>query len=323
MNKAYYGRKWLLQVACNDGSVLEIGEDGISEETPLKVTFDVNYPGYQGWYFSEFNIWNLTSDWQQKIIGEGSEIWFYAGYKEGNYGLLFSGKVFQPFLTREGVVNYKLTLMCMDGDRLFKDNFISTNMPAGYTESQLVNAIAAQAFTPIPVNKITERLAPSQLVRKSTIFASPDVPIREVVRNNIDSYLYMREGKLNIVDVNESDSSQEPLGINSKTGLVGTPQQTDFGINFRVLLNPVIGITNPPMEVKVDLSKVNIAMQRAVLGRPVSVVDQTGWFKVGGVRHFGDSRGNEWYTDVTGYALSGKTPANLTVPLYLQRASSN
>ena len=120
------------------------------------------------------------------------------------------------------------------------------------------------------------------------------------------------------------DTQGEAIVVNSKTGLIGSPEQIDFGINFRVLLNPNLIIANPPRWIQLDLSQINVKQQRAIPGQNiVPMMPQDGYFKIGGVRHTGDTRGDTWYTDVRGYSLTGKAGLQLTVPEMLKDATFN
>jgi hypothetical protein len=312
MNKSLYGRKWLLKILCSDGTLFEMGNDGISEEQSLKCAFEINYPGYEGWYFSEFNIWNPTKETERKIIqevGEGSEVYFYAGYSKGKYGQIFGGKVFQVMFTREQVTDYKLTLICMDGERLFKDNFVNFTLDE-YTDQTLLNEVAARAKSTIPVGTISSGIDNRKKFRGATFLGRPDKIVREVVRRN-SAQMFMKDGELNVVKLTDAPQGN-PILVDPSTGLIGTPQQTDFGISFRVLLNPEIILTSPLSYVKLDLSQINVQEQKRTPSQNPNAphtpkIPKDGFFSIGGVRHIGDTRGNDWYTDVVGYGIGGRT----------------
>ena len=310
IDKSLYGRKWELSVVCDDGTMLTLGKNGIDGPESLKCTFEINYPGYEGWYFSEFNIWNPTPDTERKIIREGAEVHFSAGYSEGRYGKIFGGKVFQSLFTRENVTDYKLTLLCMDGARLFKDNFVSLIMAKEYREQTLLNEIAARAISPIEVGHITEGINVCEKPRGAVFFGSPMTPVREIARSNA-AQIFMVNDQLQMARLEDLPQGAF-FDIKPSTGLIGTPEQTDFGINFRTLLNPDLILTNPPRWVKLDLSGINVKQKKAVIGQArIPLLPNDGYFKVGGIRHSGDTRGNEWYTDVIGYSLTGKAPLQL------------
>lgn len=322
MNRSLYGRKWEMRILCNDGEELILGQDGFTGLESLKVSFEINYPGYEGWYISEFSLWNPTKETEKKIIKEGAQVFFYAGYKDGNYGQIFGGSVFQALYVREDVTDYKLTLLCIDGERLFRDNISSFTLNKDYTDQTLLNAIAARARTPIKVGKISSQVDNTPKPRGVTYWAPPSVGIREVSRGNRAQFFVVND-QLNIMKPTDTPQGDE-IVINPASGLIGTPEQIDYGVNFRVLLNPSLILANPPRWVKLDMSEINIKQQRAVPGQTiVPILPKDGYFKIGGVRHRGDTRGNDWYTDVVGYSLTGKAGLQLTVPEMLKDPSGN
>jgi hypothetical protein len=332
MDNSHYGRKWELKILCNDGTLFIVGSDGISELQGLKVTFDVNCPGYEGWYLSEFVIYNPNTETERKIIREGAEVYFSAGYSEGNYGQIFGGKVFQSLFERENITDYKLTLMCMDGARLFKDNFASFTLNKNYSEQTLINEIAARSDKPIEIGKVTPKINDAKRPRGTTIFCVPSNGMRYIARNS-NAQVFMKEDKVYVSNPTDSPSGKE-IEINTSTGLIGTPVQMDYGVNFRTLLNPELIIAYPPKWVKLDLSGINIKQMKAVPGSkklvpilsPVSdmeTAEESGFFQIGGVRHYGDTRGNDWYTEVAGYSYTGKAGLNLLVPEMYRKPSSN
>lgn len=317
MDRSLYGRKWQLKIVCTDGTTFVVGKDGIGQPESLRCTFDINYPGYEGWYFSEFNIWNPTSAVYNKVIKEGAEVFFYAGYSEGLYGQIFGGQVFQSIFTRENVTDYKLTIYCIDGARLFRDNIVSINTVKGYTEQTLTNAVAAKARSKISTGSISNAFDENDQPkpRGTTVFCAPIVKLREIARNN-NAQLFMSLGRLNMRKT--YGELGEEIVINPDTGLIGTPTQTEFGIDFRTLLNPKIILAEPVKYIKLDMSGINYkALQAAPNQKKVGIIPQNGYFMIGGVRHSGDTRGNDWYTDVNGYAF-GKAGLQLTVPQMLK-----
>jgi hypothetical protein len=82
------------------------------------------------------------------------------------------------------------------------------------------------------------------------------------------------------------------------------------GISFKVALDPRVRVTAPPMKVRIDNSSI-VAMKRQ-LGEFPSMLDDSGIYNVGRVRHVGDSRGNDWYTEIDGFTSPGKKATMLS-----------
>jgi hypothetical protein len=103
------------------------------------------------------------------------------------------------------------------------------------------------------------------------------------------------------------------LTYTPSSGLIGTPTQTQFGVEFSVLLDP---------RIKAQLPLLTVEIQEAIISQfapnPVQTTGQVpyplqsdGVYTVFEVRHRGDSRGNPWQTDVTAASIQGNVLAAL------------
>ena len=79
-----------------------------------------------------------------------------------------------------------------------------------------------------------------------------------------------------------------------------------------ILLNPNITMVNPAMNIK--LEQATIREQLKQIGVAPTLLEQDGIYKVAKLTHRGDTRGNEWYTEITGIITQGMIPFNMTNP---------
>lgn len=312
-DNALFGRSWQLTIV-SGGFVYTIKSMDFTAEA-MRVKFYIDYPGYMAFYFSQFEIYNLSEEIVSKLIQDrvGAKVYFEAGYQKGFYGLIFSGTCYQVMYERENVTDYKLTLNCLDGKGLLDNNFVAGVLGAGYNKVALMNLITSKAQKAIEVEGVSPTLLAdkTQMPRAATVFYTPFEGIREVVRgggNNVPATATVTNDKLSIRSLVDSLQG-DAIVVSPATGLIGTPIQTQFGANFRVLLDPRIRIAYPPRWIKLDNSQIRAA--RVQLNQPLSMLDDDGNFLIAGVKHMGDTRGNDWYTDVTGLNLAGKLDARL------------
>jgi len=87
--------------------------------------------------------------------------------------------------------------------------------------------------------------------------------------------------------------------LTSKTGLIGTPQQTNEGVNCRCLLNPFIKIAGRVQidNRSVERLKINLSVPNSAANIPAPV-NADGIYYVLVVEHKGDTRGTDWYSDL-------------------------
>jgi hypothetical protein len=74
------------------------------------------------------------------------------------------------------------------------------------------------------------------------------------------------------------------------------PQQTEFGVDFRVLLDSRLTAKLPPIQAQIKNAVIEqLALQ---VGTKQTTLTQDGVYFVAGVRHMGDTRGNLWESRV-------------------------
>lgn len=312
-NAKLFGRKWKISV------LIPLNETELSadvnkytayvlsnseyEDQSLRVTFKIEKFGWKCPNFSEISVYNLNPETENLLIKSGTRILVEAGYVNGDYGVISDSSIFQPLWEREDTVTTKVTFKCIDAMGIIYENFVSSvSGPLQYQKNIVLN-MAAGARRPFTIKKVSEDMGEVQLVRGKIFFDSPMHYMRQyaqqygTVPSAVDREVYL-------------DRPQDPIPVNltkqalvlspGQGGLIGTPQQTQDGITFTCLLNPKIRVFNPePMLVKIDNEIIRqMAVQYDSAG--FSRLDEDGIYRVIGVTHTGDTRGNEWYTSVTG-----------------------
>ncbi len=305
-----FGRRWEILIVTNpqggSQTVLRIASDGFKTEG-LRALFEVSQVGYPAWWYGDVTFYNLNSETAQVIIKEGYEVIVSAGYDKGAYGQLFKGKVFQPLWERENVTDFKVTLRCMVGRDLTSQNFVNFTNKRLATQREIVANMAKAAYNPIPLGVVTDNLPKAKLPRAYVAFGDPRDTLNNVARGN-NSQWFISDRGLELGNMTEVPSDVA-LVYTPSTGLVGTPQQTEEGVNFRVLLDPRLKVKYPPMQVKIDQTQTR-QIKRAVGDNVFTVLDRDGMYLVGGLKHYGDTRGNDWYSEVVGITSSqGKVAA--------------
>ena len=291
-----YMRKWKISVLLKSGVTLVLSSsEAEASGGALRCVFSVDRPGYQAPYYADIDVYNLSNETENLIFEQGEIVTIEAGYQEGNFGPIWEGDLYQAFLERENVVDYKMTLHCIDGLGLFDNNLTSMALAAGSTPADTISAVTGSAVNEIPVQYVTRYLKVNQLPRGRTFFCSPRKVLEQVIRDN-NSQMFIKGGELNISKI--TDQSVISAVVSPSTGLVGTPRQIQYGVQFVSLLNPNLDIFAPPMTVKLDQSQIRI--QKVYQGQLQSRLDEDGFYKVVKVHHFGDTRGNDWFTEVTG-----------------------
>lgn len=303
-----FGRKYQVQVQLPDSDNVLTVTDSSFEPEALRATFDIYTPALQAWWYADIDLYNLdqvtTTQLLARPIKQGAMVTISAGYQNGNYGIIWSGPVFQPLFDRQNVVDFKITLHCMLGLAQFLYNNVSTAYVANLNQYDLLNKMTSSAFRPIPIGKITpDRLQKKTLPRGGVFFGRPDKYLTGWA-NDSNSQWWLAPNGLQFGQADDDVPTQSvDFVYTPNSGIIGVPTQTQYGVDFRVLLDPRIIVKKPLPVIRIDNSI--IRQQKKSIGELPNILDQDGEYIVAAAHHFGDTRGNDWYTDITGVTSTG------------------
>jgi hypothetical protein len=139
---------------------------------------------------------------------------------------------------------------------------------------------------------------PEKLPRGKVMYGNARDYLRDVAQTTDKSWS-IQDGKVTMVS-NTSYLPGERVVLTSKTGLIGTPQQTTEGVNMKCLLNPRIKIGGL---VEIDNKsiaqlKINLSVPNSPANIPAPLTHD-GVYYVLAAEYQGDTRGVEWYTTLT------------------------
>lgn len=334
----FFGRAFSLTITPNTGpaagTAIVVSSDTF-QPSPLRFTFDITQFAFSAFWQAEIAIWNADGpisdgpsvgvNLYQAVIQEGDIVTVAAGYQaDGQPQAIFTGPIFYTIQDRVDIVDKRLIIHCLLNRVLTTQNFLNSTVPALSTQFTQARLIASESMNKININSSQVQAAISsanpqrganQLPRGKSYFGNPHHYLTALAEQN--SLLSWFDGKgWNL------DSLQNPLGsliatyapVNKYGGppatvggvtlsLIGQPQQTQLGVTFRVLLDPNVQVTAPLPQVAIQKQFIRQAPIAYPLpegqGPPVPIVDQ---YAVVGVRFTGDTRGNEWYSEITGIA---------------------
>jgi hypothetical protein len=194
------------------------------------------------------------------------------------------------------------------------------------TQQQLVARMAQLANSPpISVAQGTQgqaaasRMSAVQYPRGNTVFGKTSKFLAQVGDSNfLQSWHDGRQAYISEVDDGNrtpsliyapplppgtTSTTADPSG--TTTSIIGTPQQTQQGVIFTVLLDPRIKVQLPPLLTQLVRTQITQLTRTPSANSelPTSLsANQT--FFVAQVRHIGDTRGNDWLTEVTGWSTA-------------------
>jgi hypothetical protein len=285
-----YGRRYRVITSNASGTGLDVSQ--------LRCTFKVQKTILQQPNFSEIVIYNLSPDTENSIIQEGNRIVLEAGYEGEQYGLIFDGDIVQPIRDKEDGVTYRLFLFSLDGDRMMNQGFVGFSVLKGQTSRSQIDNIASQSKVPTQLGSISDGFSSTELSRGKVFFGLQKDYYRQLAQSQ-NAAFYVEDGKVNIIKMTDLPEG-EIIDLSPSSGLIGAPTQSELGVTFKCLLNPRIKINS-----LVHIDNSLIRAQQFQLGQPIRNLDNDGIYRVIGVTHTGDTRGDNWYTECTTVSQAG------------------
>lgn len=299
-----YGRQLSVVVADSGGNGLEFAD--------FRCTFHVRRGDFQTPNSCDLRIYNLSTQTQNTISGkEFTQISIKAGYP-GNFGLIFKGSIKQ---FRKGRVDQKdsyVDITAADADEAYHYATISQSIPAGTNPGGIAQAI----FNAMKAHGVTQGYQPQfpldGCVRGDVLYGMARDEARDFAWDQ-DCKWSTEDGSLTFIPFTSYSPGQVPV-ISPSTGLLGVPEQTQQGLNIRVLLNPNMKVGQT---VKLDSTAVNqlrLGLDTLSLGSNIflnkllNTANPDGLYYVMVANHIGDSRGNDWHTDMTCLAVDATVP---------------
>jgi hypothetical protein len=300
------------------GLIVSTGSDGL-DLSNMRIVFrttamDASAP--PGAFIRVYNLSDATATTVQK---EFQKVTLQAGYETGNYGIIFQGTIKQVKRGKESAVDTFLDIYAADLDQAYNFGLVNKTLKAGSTLNDQVKASmdamqkasdGASVSGSIPDSLGTGGTLP----RGKVLFGLA----RERLTDAADSAgctWSIQDGKVNIIPL-KGYLPGEAVVINAQTGLIGIPEATNNGIEATVLLNPLIKLGTRVQIDNAAITNTTVNSQGfpsyTDLNFPASL-SADGFYRTLVVEHRGDTRGNEWYSQLTCLALDASASPGSSV----------
>ncbi|WP_151898915.1 phage protein [Nitrosospira lacus] len=275
--------------------IIGAGSDAL-DLSKMQFTFNVQAAVISTPTTAFIRVFNLSGKTARRVTEEGELIILSAGYG-GNFNTIFQGQITQARIGRENGTDTYLDITAADGDQIYNFAVVNFSVAAGSNAIGRLRMLATAAGMPEGTIQAPEN--GPKLSRGVVYFGL----VRDCLRQecaSIGTNWSINDGKLDVIAEGGYKEGEIPV-ITSATGMIGVPEQNGLGISFKCLLNPHL---RKDERVQIDnalirqfgytTSNLEIAKQFASI--PTLTTD--GIYKILYVNHYGDTRGNDWYSDV-------------------------
>lgn len=273
----------------------------------MRIVFRVNQATTDNAQFAEIYVYNLSEDTMNTLEGEavvtaGQKVILEAGYGE-DMATIFKGDVFQVRRGRESQTDTWFCILAQAGNKALSTAVVKHEFPAGTTPAQQRDFIM-QEFKKCGVESsyMCEVSKDQGLPRSKSVLSSLMDFLRQFCRDN-NTEAFIEDDTISMIP-RGGNNGQPAFVLNTRSGLVGMPQLTTDGLNVTCLLNPRLKHGG-----QIELDKNSIQTQAYDIAYSSQYIDQTqkslhtaggkeGRYNIVSVCHSGDTRGNDWYTQL-------------------------
>jgi hypothetical protein len=244
---------------------------------------------------ADIRIYNLDKDTALKIKKQFTHVLLQGGY-DSNFGVIFRGNIKQVIIGRESATDTFIDLNCGDGDLAYNYAVVNASIAGGSSMTDQFNQIAQPMYgLGLTSSQNQPPFKPTILPRGKTLWGNSRDYMRELAQQNGLTWSIQNQ-QINLVH-QQGYAPGISVVLTSKTGMIGTPQQTNIGVNVVCLINPLI---NPGRKIKID--NASVAQLKIDLGNPKDPVNLAPPLNADGVYYVlvieqtGDNRGIDWYS---------------------------
>jgi hypothetical protein len=312
---------------------LLVNNEAMGEElADFHMTFRVTATDGQTLNNMWVRVYNLSDSTMKRVRQEYSHVRLEAGYQHGNYAQIFNGTIKQWKRGRENATERYLDIYAADGDTL--NSYSWVNETQGPPVDHHVLAAQAQRAAkqfgidagPNQMDQALQTAAGTAgvlLTRGKTSVGQQRVMLGELGDSTLTQWS-IQNGKLVFYDL-QGYLPGEAVELNVNTGLIGQPEQTDNGIMIKCLLNPKLQVAGRVLINNGALGGRRNAAQAITVtefadpnnpipfdqfaGQPINLASlaDDGLYRVVVIEHVGDTRGNDWYSNITALNLDPST----------------
>lgn len=296
-------------------SLVVSGATTQTDLSELRFTFNIKQADIQTPNNGIIRIFNLSDTTAQAIEKEGARVVLQAGYVgEAQFAVIFDGTIKQVRRGRESSIDSYLDILAADGDVGLNNAIVAASIAAGSSPADRF-AVAAGTLTDYGV--AMGYLAPmgeAKLPRGKVMYGMSRDQLRTLAASEGVTYS-VQNGKLQTVPL-QGFKPGEAVVVNAETGMIGWPEQTENGVVVRTLLNPLLSVGS---KLKIDNASILLALQNPSLQGQLDYevlkatvpLDADGVYRIYVIEHTGDTRGQEWYSDIICLTVDGTVPMGL------------
>lgn len=283
-----FDRRAAVEVETLSGEALRV--DG------LRIAFDVLKTRTSATNTCEVNIWNLSPDSRAKIREKDAFFRVLAGYGEDGLEQIFVGRA-QFALSQRDTPDFVTRIEVQDGVRELREFRVSVSFRPGATVQQVLLELVRLLRLPL-----RQAFSASGSYPRGYTYVGPVKEALDQVCRRAGLEWSVQDGQILITAERIGRGQDTALVISPETGLIGSPERINYikgeldGDDSGAAKRGENADETPDPEWRV----LSLLRPRVLPADIVEIRSETieGRFLVDSVRHSGDTRGQDWYTEL-------------------------
>jgi hypothetical protein len=257
----------------------------------LRMRFEIEKTTRSSFNTLQLEIYNLKQSTRARLEENSESLLLVGGYAD-NPQTIYDGQIRRSFSTRDGP-DWVTTVHGGDQYAALRQATISKSYAAGQPVKLLLQEVAESfGLTVAPLIQNADDLG---AILGAYSMSGSSAVVMDTLTESYGLKWAVQDGRLEVVGALDTINDTAAVVISPATGMIGSPVVTDAGVEVNTLMNPLI---RPWRRIKIisDAEATNIDFLQFRKAVPVL---SDGTYPVASVRHRGDTRANEWVSEVT------------------------
>ena len=315
-----FGRAASLLVYDKVGNAIELSKlsshvDDTSEG--LRFKFHIEANDIETPNVARIRIYNLSDSTMRHTLDEFQQVKLSAGY--GDYSSeIFSGTIKQFRRGKERNVDSYLDISASDGDEPYLFAISNGSIPAGTTAAAQLKMHSEAMGLPLDPNAAFYMSDQNASNLRGKVFFGLTRTLMSDLADTHNVRWSIQNGVLTLIPL-RGYLPGDIIEINSLTGMIGSPEATDQGIELTTLLNPYIRVGHAIRLNNADVTETIIKQQlfpsitSLAYTSKVNSAGPDGLYRVLSIEYSGDTRSEEWYSRLVCLLIDPSVPAAVSV----------
>ncbi len=267
--------------------------------TDLRVAFKVEKSLIGNPNMAEIFVYNLSGKTRDQISQKNLSVQLKAGYEDEGTPLIFSGQITNSLPVKQGP-DWITKIYALDSKEALKGS-VNTTLGPGATTRSILNTLVSnmENVTAGIVEGVENCLSGKQSLLRSLQLSGNIRELLDKLAKNCGFEYSVNEGVLETTQEDFALDDVPPFYINQSSGMIGSPEKTEVGLNVENLLLPALKLARK-IHVKSISTSINVGNTYFM---EVPKIQNEGIYRIDKITHIGDTHGNEWKTQIVGRNL--------------------